>query len=176
MFWLTIISSIASIISLLISFFDYFKKWKTYLLYVFCTTAGITIGVLTCMSESAVKQFTNSQLIYLITLVSLLGFLSFFVYRFMTKTYEIIFVSLIIILTVASFIPNILNSVERSQSFIKPVDYVFLSNYYQDKGDFIRAADFLKRYKELDDDNISKALSDSLDKKISDMRMKAFNK
>jgi len=88
MFWLTIISSVASIVSLLISFFDYFKKWRTYLIYVFCLSAGITLGVLTSMSETAVKQFTNSQLIYLITLVLLLGFLAFFIYRFLSRTYE----------------------------------------------------------------------------------------
>ena len=176
MIWLTLFSSIASILSLFVSFFEYFKKWRSYLLYFFCITAGMSIGIFLSMSESGVRQFTTSQLIYIIALVSLVSFLVFFVYRFLTQANESLFTTVITFIAISYFIPQIMSSVEKSQNFIQPVDYYILFKHYESKNDFIRAADYLKRYQEMDNNNIDMQLNDSLTFKIKQLRFNSIRR
>ncbi len=174
MYWLSLISSITGIISFVISFFDYFKKWKTYLLYIACGTIGLTIGVLLSMSEKTVQQFTQSQLIYLIALVSLVGLLTLFVYRFLTHSNDPFIIVIIFLVLLGYFTVRILNSVEASQSFIKNNDYLILSNHYLKTGDYTRAADFLKKYRDMQSPNLPDQMLDSIDKQIDSLYYKGF--
>ena len=105
----------------------------------------MSIGIFLSMSESGVRQFTTSQLIYIIALVSLLSFLAFFVYRFLTQAHESLFTTIITFIAISYFIPQIMSSVEKSQNFIQPVDYYILFKHYESKNDLIRVADYLKR-------------------------------
>jgi hypothetical protein len=103
MFWLSIISSVTGIISFVVSFFDYFKKWRTYLLYFAFLMGGLTIGVILSMSEQTVQQFTQAQLIYLIALVTLVGLLVLFIYRFLTHANEPLFITIIFLVLAGWF-------------------------------------------------------------------------
>lgn len=174
MYWLSIISSVTGIISFVISFFDYFKKWRTYLLYFACLMGGLTIGVILSMSEQTVQQFTQSQLIYLIALVSLVGLLVLFIYRFLTNAHEPLFVAIIFLVLAGWFTLRILNTVESSQSFIKPNEYLIISNHYDSTGDYTKAADFLKKYRELQTQHLPDAMLDSIDKKVNTLYYKGL--
>lgn len=175
MYWLSLIASVTGIISFVLSFIEKFKNWKPYFLYFSSLMVGLTIGVIISMSESAMKQFTSGQLFYLIALISLLSFSVFFMYKFLTKVNEAMFVIIIVLLIVFNFMPSLLDSIDRSQNFLKPADYSILSNYYQKNNDYIRAADYLQRYKELDGNNLTLAMEDSIKKKINYLRSQAIN-
>jgi FlaA1/EpsC-like NDP-sugar epimerase len=175
MYWLSVISSVTGIISFVISFFDYFKKWKNYLLYVACCTIGLTIGVLLSMSEKTVQQFTQSQLIYLIAFVCIISLLILFIYRYLTHTNDPFFIAILVIVGVSYFSVRLLNSVEGSQSFIKNNDYLILSNHYIIVGDHTRAADFLKKYRDMQAPNLPDRMLDSIDKRVDSLYYKGFN-
>lgn len=175
MYWLSLISSITGIISFVFSFFDYFKKWKNYLLYVACGTIGMTIGVLLSMSERTVQQFTQSQLIYLIAFVCIMSLLILFIYRFLTTAHEPLFVVIIVIVGISYFSVRLLNSVEASQSFIKNNDYLILSNHYLKTGDYTRAADFLKKYRDMQAPNLRDRMLDGIDKRVDSLYYKGFD-
>ena len=174
MYWLSIISSITGIVSFVISFFDYFKKWKIYLLYVACLTIGLTVGILLSMSEQTVQQFTQAQLIYLIAFVCIISLLILFVYRFLTTAHEPLFVVIIVIVGISYFAIRLLNSVESSQSFIKPNEYLILSTHYDSTGDYTKSAEFLKKYRELQSHSLPDAMLDSIDKKVNTLYYKGL--
>lgn len=174
MYWLSIISSITGILSFVISFFDYFKKWRIYLLYFACLMTGLTIGVILSMSERTVQQFTQPQLIYLIALVSLVGLLVLFIYRFLTHANEPLIITIIFLVLAGWFTLRILNTVESSQSFIKPNEYLILSNHFDSTGDYTKAADFLKKYRELQTQHLPDSMLDSIDKKVNTLYYKGL--
>ena len=175
MFWLSLIASLTGIISFIFSLIDRFKKWRSYFIYSTFLMIGLTIGVVISMSEMAAKQFTTGQVIYLIALVALTSFSMFFIYRFLNKTNEIIAIVILIFLGIYYFTPRILNSIQLSQDFIKPIDYLTLANHYESNKDYMRAANFLERYKELDNDNIPRLIEDSLTKRIFRLKNKAVS-
>lgn len=175
MYWLSLISSITGIISFVFSFFDYFKKWKTYLLYVACGTIGMTIGVLLSMSEKTVQQFTQSQLIYLVAFVCIMVLIILFIYRYMTHTNDAFLIALLVMGGISYFAVRLLNSVEASQSFIKNNDYLILSNHYLKTGDYTRAADFLKKYRDMQATNLPDRMLDSIDKRVDSLYYKGFD-
>lgn len=174
MFWLSIISSVTGIISFVVSFFDYFKKWRTYLLYFAFLMGGLTIGVILSMSEQTVQQFTQAQLIYLIALVTLVGLLVLFIYRFLTHANEPLFITIIFLVLAGWFTLRILNTVESSQSFLKPNDYLIISNHYDSTGDYTKAADFLKKYRDLQTQHLPDAMLDSIDIKVNKLYYKGL--
>lgn len=175
MYWLSLISSITGIISFVFSFVDYFKKWKTYLLYLACGTIGMTIGILLSMSEKTVQQFTQSQLIYLIAFVCIMSLIVLFVYRYLTHANEPFLISIIVIVGISYFAVRLLNSVEASQSFIKNNDYLILSNHYLKTGDHTRAADFLKKYRDMQAPNLPDRMLDSIDNRVDSLYYKGFD-
>lgn len=175
MYWLSLISSVTGILSFVISFFDYFKKWKTYLLYFACTMGGLTVGVILSMSEQTVQQFTQSQLIYLIALVSLVGLMVLFIHRYLRHGNDAFFIVIIFLVLLGYFSIRILNSVEASQSFIKNNDYLILSNHYFQTGDYTRAADFLKKYRDMQAPNLPDQMLDSIDKRVDSLYFKGFD-
>lgn len=175
MYWLSLISSITGIISFVFSFVDYFKQWKTYLLYIACGTIGMTIGILLSMSEKTVQQFTQSQLIYLIALVSLVGLIVLFIHRYLRHGNDPFFIVVIFLVLLGYFSVRILNSVEASQSFIKNNDYLILSNHYFQSGDYTRAADFLKKYRDMQAPNLPDRMLDSIDKRVDSLYYKGFD-
>ncbi len=175
MYWLSLISSITGIISFVISFFDLFKKWKNYLLYFAFGTIGLTAGILLSMSEDTVQQFTQSQLIYLIAFVFIMSLLILFIYRFLTTANEPLFIVIIVIVGISYFSVRLLNSVEASQSFIKNNDYLILSNHYRKTGDYTRAADFLKKYHDMQAPNLPEKMLDSIAKRVDSLYYKGFD-
>ena len=176
MYWLTLVSSVLGILSFVVSFIDYFKQWRPYLVPLASGTIGFAIGLLLSMTQTAVQQFSQSQLVYLIAFVVIMTFLILFVYRFLTQGHETMFVTIIVVIGISYLSVRLLNSVEASQSFIRSNDYLILSSYYLDKGDFSRAADFLKKYRDVETINLSDAMLDSLDKKVDALRYKGFEK
>lgn len=174
MYWLTLISSVLGIGSFVFSLFDYFKQWRPYLLHFTFGTIGFAAGLLLSMTQIAVQQFSQSQLVYLIAFVVIMTFLILFIYRFLTEGKETLFVTIIVVIGISYLSVRLLNSVEASQSFIKSNDYIILSTYYLDKGDYTRAADFLKKYRDIETINLSENMLDSLDKKVDKLRYKAF--
>lgn len=174
MYWLTLISSVLGILSFVFSFVDFFKQWRPYLLHFTFGTIGFAVGLLLSMTQTAVQQFSQSQLVYLIAFVVIMTFLMLFIYRFLTHSNEPLFIVLIVVVGISYLSVRLLNSVEASQSFIKSNDYLVLSNHYIGKGDFTRAADFLKKYRDIETINLSDAMIDSLDKKVNTLRYKGF--
>jgi hypothetical protein len=176
MYWLTLISSILGIASFAFAFVDYFKQWRPYLFHIAAGTLGFAIGLFLSMTQTAVQQFTQSQLVYLIAFVVIMTFLILFVYRYLTHQNEALAVVIIVIVAISYFSVRLLNSVEASQSFIKSNDYLILSNYYLDKRDFTRAADFLKKYRDIETINLSSPMLDSIDKRVDALRFKGFER
>lgn len=176
MYWITLVSSILGILSFAFVFIDYFKQWRPYLVPLASGTIGFAVGLLLSMTQTAVQQFSQSQLVYLVAFVVIMTFLILFVYRFLTQGHETMFVTIIVVIVISYFSVRLLNSVEASQSFIKSSDYLILSGHYSDKGDFSRAADFLKKYRDIETINLSEVMLDSLDNKIEALRYKSFQK
>ncbi len=174
MFWLTVVSSVLSIASFAISFFEYFSKWRPYLLHVAFLLGGFTAGVILSMGENTVQHFTQAQLIYLIALVSLIALATLFIHRYMGTSTDPVIVALIVFAGMGYFMIRILNSVETSQGLMRPSDYIIMSDHYIQTGDYSRAAELLKKYKELDASNLSKAITDSLDKRIDVLYLKGI--
>ena len=174
MYLLTLISSVLGILSFVFSFVDYFKKWKKYLLYFTCTTIGLAFGLFVSMTQDAVQQFSQSQLIYLIAFVIIMTFLILFVYRFLTVANEAMFVTIIVVVGMSYFSVRLLNSVEASQSFIKSNDYLILSKHYLDNDEYMKAADFLEKYRQIETIDLSNSMLDSIDKKIINFRYRSI--
>ena len=135
---------------------------------------GLTLGIVLSMSEKTVQQFTQSQLIYLVALVSLITLVILFVHRFLNNSHDPFFVVMIVLGAMGYFVLKVLNSVESSQSFVKPNDYLILSDHYITSGNYARAADYLKKYKEIESYDLSKAISDSLDKHIDALYLRGI--
>lgn len=173
MYWLTIVSSVTGILSFIIAFIDYFKSWKPYLLHFGFLTAGVTIGIFLSMMERGIQQFDKGQIIYLIALICIVGFLIFFVYRYLTHTNEPLMITIIVIVVISYFSVRLLNSVEASQSFIKSNDYLILSNYYLQKSEYTKSADFLQKYRDIETINLSRKILDSIDNNVEKLRWKS---
>lgn len=176
MFWLTIVSSVLSIASFAISLFEYFSKWRPYFLHVAFLLGGFTAGIVLSMSEGTVQHFTQAQLIYLIALLSLIALSTLFIHRYMGTTTDPVIVAILVFVGMGYFMLRILNSVETSQNLIRASDYMILSDHFKQHEDFNRAAELLKKYKELDGNNLSKALTDSLDKSIDGLYLRGIQK
>lgn len=175
MFWLTIISSIASIVSLGLAFLDYFVKWRTYILCVGCLMAGMAIGIIMSMNESVAKSLTQEQLLHLILLISIVSF-SLIVIVLFKKVIEdteggMALVVFIIILVFASFI-WIGSSFSPAEKKYNPNDYLVLYNHYYSMGDYTKCADFLKEYKSEVWPNLTEGQNDSLDNLIKSLYYK----
>jgi hypothetical protein len=166
MFWLSLISSIAGIISFVISLFDRFKQWRRYLQYIACAAIGLTTGVMLSMSEKTVQQFTQSQLIYLIAFAFTMSLFILFVYRYLNHSNDPFLMTILLIVGMAYFSVRLLNSVEASQSFFKTGDYLILSDYHLKQGNHTRAAEFLKKYREIQTVNLPDRILDSIDKRV----------
>jgi Na+/melibiose symporter-like transporter len=174
MYWLTLISSVLGILSFIFYFVDYFKQWRQYLLHLTFGTVGLALGLLLSMTQTTVKQFSQSQLVYLIAFVVIMAFLFMFVHRYLTKGNDSLFVVIIVVIGISYLSVRLLNSVEASQSFIKSSDYLILSSQYSEKGDYARAADFLQKYRDIETINLPDTMLDSLDRKIKRLRYKGF--
>jgi hypothetical protein len=175
MYWLTLISSVLGILSFVFYFVDSFKQWRPYLLPMTFGTVGLAIGLLLSMTQTAVQQFSQSQLVYLIAFIVIMTFLILFVHRYLTKGNDSLFIVIIVVIGISYLSVRLLNSVEASQSFIKSGDYLILSSYYSEKEDFTRAADFLQKYRDVETINLPEAMLDSLDKKIKILRYKGID-
>lgn len=175
MYWLALVSSIASIVSLLISFIDVFKKWKAYLLPIGCVMGGLTGGILLSMSEKTMQQFTQAQLIYLVALVSIIALIIVFAHGYFKTANEPILGVILVFVGLGYFSIRLLNSVDASMSTVKPNDYLVLSEYYIQHEQYIHAADYLKKYRDLKTSELPDKILDSIDNKISSCQMKALN-
>lgn len=172
MYWLTLISSIVGIISFVFSFFEYFKEWRKYLIHITFFTIGLTSGLLLSMSEKTIQQFTQAQLIYLVAFVSIIALLIIFVYRFLTVGKEPLFVVMIVLGVLGYFSVRLLNSVEKSQSFLKPTDYLIISNHYNETKEYSKSAEYLRKYRELETINLSEPMLKKIDDRIDSLNTK----
>ena len=68
-------------------------------------------------------------------------------------------------------IPKIITTIGDSQSFVKTTDYLILSDYYAEKGQFMKSAEYLMKYRELEN-NLPAPLSDSLNNRINRLKLK----
>lgn len=173
MFWLSLISSVLGIGSFLISFLETFKKWRPYTFYFASFMGGLTAGILISMGQSAMKQFSTGQIIYLVALTLILTLVIILAHYYLKKGNDPVIVIIIVLIIVGFVANNFLKNIDQSQSFLKPTDYLHLSKHYENSSDYIRAADYLDRYKELDD-NLSLSIIDSIKAKSRELRMKAI--
>jgi hypothetical protein len=93
----------------------------------------------------------------------------------LTTAHEPLFVVIIVIVGISYFSVRLLNSVESSQSFIKPNDYLIISNHYVSTGEYTRAAEFLKKYRDVQSPNLPDAMLDSIDKKVNALYYKGLD-
>lgn len=137
---------------------------------------GLTAGVLMSMSERAMHQFTTSQVMILLIAISIIALAAFFINRFLHSSNEVMGIVILVFIISAVAFPNMIRVVDKTQSFLKPSDYLTLSRAYEQKQDYAKAADFLQRYKELDGDNIGLEVYKQIGSKIDTLRKWSIEK
>ncbi|WP_419211919.1 hypothetical protein ACNR9Q_14380 [Maribacter sp. X9] len=175
MYILTLIASISGILSFVLSFIEKLKDWRKYFIYYAIFSIGVAGGIFMTMSNDAIQNFSQEQVIYLIAFVMIMALLILFVYRYLNNVNEVWWVAVLTMVGVGYFAVRLLNSVENSQSFIKSNDYITLSRHYHEIGDYSRAADFLEKYRNIESINLPDNTLKTLDKQVTELREKSFS-